>query len=185
MGDQEEMGMDALQSMTDYEVMLDFFPEQCTAGPPADAPQEVQDAMCKNCIGDCQRGDGEPYMGYVGSLRCLMEGAGDIGFMKQSTPLDYAADGGCAAPEDYNTCNYARIPSHMVAAAGDLPIDEIKSIFMEAANSEDWQLWMANAKNSALVNSRAEGYVPIEEDTITYMGQLTNVYSILEELGFY
>jgi len=204
--DQEEMGMDALQSMTDYEVMLDFFPEQCTAGPPADAPQEVQDAMCKNCIGDCQRGDGEPYMGYVGSLRCLMEGAGDIGFMKQSTPLDYAADGntpedwatmnmadlklvcpdgGCAAPEDYNTCNYARIPSHMVAAAGDLPIDEIKSIFMEAASSEDWQLWMANAKNSALVNSRAEGYVPIEEDTITYMGQLTNVYSILEELGFY
>merc|ERR1712224_16567 len=79
MGDQEEMGMDALQSMTDYEVMLDFFPEQCTVGPPADAPQEVQDAMCKNCIGDCQRGDGEPYMGYVGSLRCLMEGAGDIG----------------------------------------------------------------------------------------------------------
>lgn len=203
--DQEDLGMD-LAGMTDYEVMLDFFPEQCTAGPPDDAPQEARDAMCQNCIGDCKRGEGEPYMGYVGSLRCLMEGAGDIGFMKQSTPLDYAADGntpedwatmnmadlklvcpggGCAAPEDYDSCNYARIPSHMVAAAGDLPIEEIKRAFMEQANTEDWQAWMANSRDSGLVNWRAVGYVPIEEDTMAYMGQLTNVYAILEELGFY
>merc|ERR1712176_886035 len=77
-------------------------------------------------------------------------GAGEIAFMKETTPLDFAADGntpegwssksladlklvcpdgGCADPADYSRCNYARIPSHMIAVSPDLPVDEIRSEF--------------------------------------------------------
>lgn len=192
-------GVGALQGKTDAEIMTGFFPEMCTAG----APDEFKDVMCKNCIGDCKRGPGEPYMGYAGALRCLMEDAGDIAFMKQSTPTDYASDGakpqpwstlsvsdlklvcpggGCAAPADYDKCNYARIPSHMIAVSGDLPVNEIRSQFMEAAGTKGFADWLSGSP--ALFNKKTQGLIPIQEDTIEYMGKLTDVYDILEDLNF-
>jgi len=196
----EEGGAEAISNKEDYEVMLDFFPEMCAPS----GPEDAADAMCKNCAGDCVR-DSDPYSGYAGSLRCLMEGGGDIAFMKETTSLDYAADGndpqawstvatpdlrlvcpqgGCALVENFDSCNYARIPSHMVALdAKALPVDEVRSAFMEAAGTEAFATWLSTSP--ALFKSGTKGLVPIEENTVKYMGKLVDVYAILEDLGFY
>lgn len=41
--------------------------------------------------GDCSSSD--PYADYPGSLRCMMEGGGDVAFTKHDTVLAYAKDG--------------------------------------------------------------------------------------------
>jgi hypothetical protein len=49
--------------------------------------------------GDCSSNiDAEPYYDYTGSLRCLMEGAGDVSFTKHTIALDFTADGKTPAP---------------------------------------------------------------------------------------
>ena len=54
---------------------------------------------------DLQAGCGSDslYGGYAGALRCFMEGNGDVAFVKQSTPLDYASDGG--SKQSWSTLN--------------------------------------------------------------------------------
>lgn len=197
--DVEDLKKD-MMNVTDWEVMANFFPEMCSPG----GPEEAEETLCSNCIGDCKRGDKEPYSGYAGSLRCLMEGKGEIAFMKETTPLDFAADGntpegwssksladlklvcpdgGCADPADYSRCNYARIPSHMIAVSPDLPVDEIRSEFVDAMKSQEWEDWLAT--NPSLFKGGTKALVPIEEDTVEYMGKLVDVYKILESLGYY
>lgn len=194
-------GVAAVNGKTDVEVMQAFFPEMCAPG----GPDENSDAMCANCVGDCKRGPTEPYSGYAGSLRCLMEGGGSVAFMKETTPLDFASDGtapqdwstlrkadlkllcpqgGCMDVEDFDSCNYARIPSHMVAASSEeLPLDQVRAQLMEAAATPAFAQWLATAP--ALFKSGTVGLVPVQQDTVEYLGKLVNVYKVLEDLGFY
>jgi len=195
----EDQDMATLEAETDYDIMLSYFPEMCAAGGPASVAGE----MCKNCAGDCKR-DSDPFSGYAGSLRCLMADAGDIAFMKETTALDFASDGadpqpwstmakddlrlvcpqgGCAPVGDFDACNYARIPSHMVAVSPDLPVPEVREAFMSAASGPDFAKWLATGP--ALFKSGTKGMVPIEEETVQYMGKLVDVYKILEDLGYY
>ncbi|QDZ19408.1 transferrin-like domain-containing protein [Chloropicon primus] len=198
--ERDASGVEAISNKKDYEIMLEYFPQMCAPS----GPEEVQDQMCANCIGDCKR-DSDPYSGYAGSLRCLMEGGGDVAFMKETTSQDYAADGndpqpwssvskadlklvcpdgGCADVDDFDGCNYARIPSHMVAvSAKELPVDEIRAAFMDAASTPAFANWLST--KPALFKAGTKGMVPIQEDTITYMGRLVDVYAILEDLGYY
>ncbi len=193
-------GIAAIDGKTDVEVMRAFFPEMCAPG----GPEEAADAMCANCAGDCKRGPTEPYSGYAGSLRCLMEGGGAIAFMKETTPLDFASDGtapqdwstlrksdlkllcpqgGCADVADFDSCNYARIPSHMVAASGTLPLDQVREDLMRVAADPAFAQWLATSP--ALFKSGTVGLVPVQQDTVQYLGKLVNVYKVLEDLGFY
>merc|ERR1711871_1860943 len=198
--ERETSGLEAISNKKDYEIMLEYFPQMCAPS----GPEEAQDQMCANCIGDCKR-DSDPYSGYAGSLRCLMEGGGDVAFMKETTSQAYAADGndpqpwssvskadlklvcpdgGCADVDDFDGCNYARIPSHMVAvSAKELPVDEIRAAFMDAASTPAFANWLST--KPALFKAGTKGMVPIQEDTITYMGRLVDVYAILEDLGYY
>jgi len=194
-------GVAAVDGKTDIEVMQAFFPEMCAPG----GPDENSEAMCANCVGDCKRGPTEPYSGYAGSLRCLMEGGGSVAFMKETTALDFASDGtapqdwstlrkadlkllcpqgGCMDVEDFDSCNYARIPSHMVAASSEeLPLDQVRAQLMEAAATPAFAQWLATAP--ALFKSGTVGLVPVQQDTVEYLGKLVNVYKVLEDLGFY
>merc|ERR1712188_47492 len=169
----------------DWEAMTSFFPQMCSPG----GPEEADEKLCANCAGDCESGDGEPYSGHAGSMRCLMEGKGDVAFTKETAPLDFAADvklvcpnGGCADVADHDTCNYATVPTNMVAVSPDLPVDEIRSQMMEKMNSQEWSDWLAS--NPSLFKGGSKGLVPIQEDTVEYMGNIADVYQSLENLGY-
>lgn len=81
--------------------------------------------------GDCA--EGGAYGDEGGALRCLMEGNGDVAFVRDTTPIDYAANGpkaqawsskapadlrllcpagGCAAVDSYESCSLARAPAY-------------------------------------------------------------------------
>lgn len=59
---------------------------------------ELQCFLCW-CQGDCSTDD--IYSDYPGPLRGLMADACDVGFTKQTIPLEYAKDG--STPESWST----------------------------------------------------------------------------------
>lgn len=102
---------------------LPSFPHPCSALLPILTPAQ----------GDCSTSS--PYFDYPGALRCLMEGAGDVAFVKAETPVDYASDGpsrqpwsalpaselrllcptgGCRPVNQPGGCSIAAVPSRAV-----------------------------------------------------------------------
>eukprot|EP00210_Caulerpa_lentillifera_P002389 g2291.t1 len=124
----------------DAETMKSFFGEMCaprvSGSGPKLSPKNISEPwseLCTICDGDCTTHD--KYYEYEGALRCLMEGAGDVAFVKDATLLDFARDGadprdwadkdiadfqlvclqgGCKNPEEYKDCHLARVPAHSV-----------------------------------------------------------------------
>ncbi|XP_054838235.1 serotransferrin [Eublepharis macularius] len=109
-----------------------FFLASCVPGVPNEP------SLCRLCIGEgeakCSASD--PYAGYSGALRCLMDGVGDVAFVKQETVLSLSEeernkyellcyDGTKRPVEQYRSCNLARVPAHAVVARSDGHIDEI------------------------------------------------------------
>lgn len=135
--------VDADESIeNDAETMKSFFSEICAPRVSGNGPRNGQGhvgeswaPLCTSCAGDCTTHD--KYYDYHGALRCLMEAAGDVAFVKHSTVLDFARDGaepriwadkdiadfqllckegGCMDPVDYQDCHWARVPAHSIVA---------------------------------------------------------------------
>jgi len=133
----------------DAELVNLFFSEVCaprTAGNgPANGPnQEGQkwDNLCTACKGDCSSND--QYYDYSGAFRCLVEGRGDVAFVKHTTVLDYSTEGtvdevfrvwadkkpedyrllcpigGCKLVTEYEDCHLAVAPSHALVTTPEL-----------------------------------------------------------------
>eukprot|EP00210_Caulerpa_lentillifera_P004650 g4435.t1 len=130
----------------DAETMRSFFDEICAPRVSGNGPMngrngegESWEELCTTCGGDCTTHD--KYYDYQGALRCLMENAGDVAFVKHTTLLDFARDGSepkdwadkdiadfqllcregeCRDPEDYEDCHLARVPAHSVVANASL-----------------------------------------------------------------
>lgn len=69
-------GNDEVQA--DAESVASFFSATCAAGSNDDGPAVgggAWEGMCTACKGDCSSSD--PFFDYSGSVRCLMEGAGE------------------------------------------------------------------------------------------------------------
>ncbi|OCT78563.1 melanotransferrin [Xenopus laevis] len=112
-----------------------FFSKSCVPG-------SFQQGLCQLCIGDangnnvCDLNGGlERYSDYSGAFRCLVEGQGDVTFIKHSTVAensdgkntdpwardvissDYqllCRDGSRAEVSEWRQCNIARVPAHAV-----------------------------------------------------------------------
>ncbi|KAK3866185.1 hypothetical protein Pcinc_028259 [Petrolisthes cinctipes] len=102
--------------------------------------------LCHLCRGNgesyCSRDHSEPYYGFTGAFRCLVEGGGDIAFVKHTTVgenvdgrrkefwarnqlnADYqlvCLDGTRASVTDYESCNLGKVRSNaIVTRGGDL-----------------------------------------------------------------
>nr|AAC64660.1 pacifastin heavy chain precursor [Pacifastacus leniusculus] len=111
------------------------------------------DRLCSLCIGEgenqCARSSDEPFYSYSGAFRCLVQGGGDVAFVKHSTVPDNtdgssSADwtvglqsdrykllcpsGGTAAISEFRSCNLALVPAHEVVMSGRSSLDRLSQV---------------------------------------------------------
>jgi Transferrin len=105
----------------DIYAVKQFFGKSC-ASSNAQPPVDGKTGICTGCAGDCTWGKGEPYTDYPGSFACLKAGGGEVAFTRQGeVPAAEEADYKLVCPDGrtlplsaFETCNLARVPSHMV-----------------------------------------------------------------------
>jgi ABC-type phosphate/phosphonate transport system substrate-binding protein len=144
----------------DIETMQAFFGDSCAPGSSSDA------RMCGICGGNCEKDSAtEPYYGYSGAFRCLVEGDGDVAFVKHSTVADYTQggssvqdwgaaiqssdyrllcrDGGAQTIGDYEYCNLNRVVAHAVVTGPQITTSVITSFQETLAAAEHYQDFIA------------------------------------------
>nr|XP_061795231.1 serotransferrin-like [Nerophis lumbriciformis] len=107
-----------------------FFSSGCAPGAPAGSP------FCSQCVGDgkdvdntakCKPSTEELYYGYAGAFRCLVEGAGDVAFIKH-TIVEENSDGKVEGwAKDVKSSDYELICPEQ---SGSVPITEFESCHM-------------------------------------------------------
>ncbi|XP_030071586.1 serotransferrin isoform X3 [Microcaecilia unicolor] len=147
--------MGLICNQTQNNSFAQFFSQSCAPG------ADPSSSLCELCIGSglkkpdskCQPNTDEPYYGYSGTLRCLVE-VGDVAFAKETTifqntdgknPASWAQnlksrdfmllcpDGTRANAEEYLKCHLARVPSHAVISPADKR-DMVVQIVMNQQN---------------------------------------------------
>ena len=102
-------------------------------------------------MGDDFCSSSEPYSGYQGAFRCLVEDSGDVAFIRQTTVDTYSGpntpswspeeinrddfsilckEGGCADLDDFENCNWAQTIFHTTVFVSDA--DDLKPEIVEA-----------------------------------------------------
>ncbi|XP_062380967.1 transferrin-a [Sardina pilchardus] len=123
-----------------------FFSESCAPG------ADKSSTLCSLCMGSgsqvggesskCKASSEELYFGYDGAFRCLVEGKGDVAFVKHSIVPEYAGVAswaknvqssdfqligpGCSAEIDqYETCHLDKVPAHAVVTRPEMRADVV------------------------------------------------------------
>ncbi|KAB0802851.1 hypothetical protein PPYR_05037 [Photinus pyralis] len=145
----------------------------------------------------CNTDISESYFGYSGAFRCLADGKGDVAFVKHVTatentdgknPSTWAAnlkstdfellcpEGGRAVLNDYEKCNLARVPAHMVVTSNSKTegeVDEIRNALLQASKlfGESPYIFKMfgtfNGKHDLLFKDYATGLVSINKSSET------------------
>uniref|UniRef100_UPI003AB0B1DA serotransferrin-like n=1 Tax=Centroberyx gerrardi TaxID=166262 RepID=UPI003AB0B1DA len=129
--------MGHIYNMTQNCNFTQFFSEGCAPG------ADPSSAFCARCVGSgkdvgddskCKASADEQYNGYAGAFRCLVEGGGDVAFIKHTTVTENSDGNGPIWAEDvksteyklicpgkgpvaiteYVSCNLAKVPAHAV-----------------------------------------------------------------------
>ncbi|XP_037538154.1 transferrin-a [Nematolebias whitei] len=110
-----------------------FFSSGCAPGSEPNTPFCQQCKGSGKAVGDeakCKASADELYYGYAGALRCLLEDAGDVAFVKHSTVLSSSevdnlrlicpGQANSVPATDYEQCNLAKVPAHAVVTRPEI-----------------------------------------------------------------
>ncbi|XP_006745335.1 serotransferrin [Leptonychotes weddellii] len=153
--------------------------------------------LCQLCVGKgmdkCACSNHEPYFGYSGAFKCLMDDAGDVAFVKHSTVFEnvpnkadldqyklLCPDNMQRMPVDkYKDCHLAQVPSHAVVARS---VGGKEDLIWELLNqaqehygkdkSKVFQLFSSPLGKDLLFKDSAQGFlkIPPKMDTWLYLG---------------
>ncbi|XP_036999762.2 serotransferrin [Artibeus jamaicensis] len=152
--------------------------------------------LCQLCAGKgtnkCACSNHEPYFGYSGALKCLMEDAGEVAFVKHLTVFEtitnqaerdqyelLCRDNTRKPVDRYKECHLARVPSHAVVARS---VDGKEDLIWELLNkaqehfgrgkSEAFQLFSSVHGKDLLFKDTAQGFlkIPPKMDAKMYLG---------------
>ncbi|XP_019292415.2 serotransferrin [Panthera pardus] len=152
--------------------------------------------LCQLCVGKdtekCACSNHEPYFGYSGAFKCLMDDAGQVAFVKHCTVLEnlpnkadrdqyelLCRDNSRKPVDKYEDCYLARVPSHAVVARS---VGGKEDLIWELLNkaqehygkdkSTAFQLFSSTLGKDLLFKDSAQGLlrIPSKMDTWLYLG---------------
>ncbi|KAJ8920307.1 hypothetical protein NQ315_011969 [Exocentrus adspersus] len=142
----KEGGMEILDCNNHVKTATNYFGPSCAVNCLSDKYNPIgdnSDKLCQLCIGKIPGGrctDSDPYAGYEGAFRCLLE-AGEIAFLKHTTVnqllsgMDYAGlsadnfqllckDGTRRSISEYLACNWGKVPSDAVVTSSAVSFEK-------------------------------------------------------------
>lgn len=140
----KEGGLEVIDCNNHVKSAIEYFGPSCAVNSLIDKYNPIgdnSDKLCSLCVGripgeKCTPGD--PYAGFEGAFRCLVE-KGEIAFVKHTTVqtminsvvefsgLDphgfelLCTDGTRKPPEDYRSCNWGYVPTHALVTTSAKP----------------------------------------------------------------
>ncbi|KAJ8357871.1 hypothetical protein SKAU_G00206650 [Synaphobranchus kaupii] len=158
-----------------------YFSESCAPGADVGSP------LCKLCVGKgpgkgtsdaekCRASTEELYYGYAGAFRCLVEGGGDVAFVKhtivaensdgkgpawaatlKSTDFELLCPSGSRAPvSDYLTCYLAKVPAHAIVTRPEAQtqvvsvLEEQQGLFGRAGSNDIFKMFESSEGKNLL-----------------------------------
>ncbi|CAG9831580.1 unnamed protein product [Diabrotica balteata] len=141
-----EGGMDIIDCNNHVKSAINYFGPSCAVNCLTDQYNPIgdnSDKLCQLCVGKIPGGrctDSDPYAGYEGAFRCLLE-AGEVAFMKHNTipellnGLEFGGltlnnfellckDGSRRPIGEYLSCNWGKVPSDAVVVSSAVSFDE-------------------------------------------------------------
>ncbi|XP_047539864.1 melanotransferrin [Vanessa atalanta] len=139
-----------------------YFSKSCAPGALSseyvDSGTVPHDNLCHLCHGAsfrrCRRDASEDYYGHVGALRCMVEGGGDVAFVRHSAPAEVSGgrrrewwardllpddlqllcpDGTRAKMHEYKQCNLGKVPgSVLMGRANHTELDTYSNLMVYA-----------------------------------------------------
>lgn len=155
----KEAGMEIVDCNNHVKSATNFFGPSCAVNSLKDKYNPIgdnSDKLCLLCIGKIPGGrctDSDPYAGYDGAFRCLLE-AGEVAFLKHNTVQElvtgaefggtiskdsfelFCRDGTRRTIDDYRTCNWGTVPSDAIvtSSASTFEIRQKLQKFLEKAS---------------------------------------------------
>ncbi|CAB3359989.1 Hypothetical predicted protein [Cloeon dipterum] len=111
-------GCDSIRAAAEY------FTKSCVPGAlSAEYNRGVPyDNLCDLCHGSsfryCRRDASEDFYGHTGAFRCLVEGGGDVAFVKHTTVMENTDDGTRASLKDYKWCSLGKAKANAIITRG-------------------------------------------------------------------
>ncbi|XP_015127075.1 melanotransferrin [Diachasma alloeum] len=134
------------------------------------------DQLCRLCVGEIPSGrctNADPYAGYEGAFRCLVE-AGEIAFLLHttvhemtSTNFDFTSvskdqfellcrDGSRKPVDSYNDCNWGSVPSRAVVVSSAINLD-VRRVYQKFLKKAVEIFNMGNGTSGSGYNPSREG----------------------------
>ncbi|KAI4809940.1 hypothetical protein KUCAC02_018795 [Chaenocephalus aceratus] len=180
-----------------------FFRSGCAPG------SELSSSFCSQCVGSgqavgdeskCKASADEQYYGYAGAFRCLVEGAGDVAFIKHTivpensngkgpdwakgvNANDYQliCPGQAAGVEisEYATCNLAAVPAHAVVTRPETHDKVVKILHEQQAkfggsgSDDSFRMFHSDSGKNLLFKDSTKCLQTIPKGTsyVTFLGE--------------
>ncbi|CAM6127005.1 unnamed protein product [Calypogeia fissa] len=187
----------------DAKVLSSFFSKSC-------APSELAEGGI--CTG-CGNGDNSSfcssinnkYTGEDGAFRCLMDGSGDIAFLRAETPILYSSDGlnslpwatksldefmylcpsgGCKAINaNHAECQFAVIPANVIMTQNSLP-EPVKQAAITTLLHANWTQTLYTGRNwrNSLLSVSTQGLAQVTQLTRQYLNTSAQVSQTIMDL---
>ncbi|CAG9858189.1 unnamed protein product [Phyllotreta striolata] len=141
-----EGGMEIVDCNNHVKSAIQFFGPSCAVNCLTDQFNPIgdnSDKLCQICIGKIPGGrctDSDPYAGYEGAFRCLLE-AGEVAFMKHNTIPEllnglefgslsqdnfelFCKDGSRRPLSEYLSCNWGKVPSDAIVVSSAVSFED-------------------------------------------------------------
>ncbi|XP_067032998.1 melanotransferrin-like [Acropora muricata] len=146
------------ESCNAYASASKFFSESCV--PNVKNKYSSASNLCAKCPWQCDTSSGN-YSGYAGAFKCMMDGAGDVAFVKHTTVGDSGEDASqymylCTdgtRSASWEKCFLEKVPAHAVMTkSGHTHNAQFKSLLLHLSayygrnqtNSSDFQLFVSS-----------------------------------------